>query len=175
MNRQNGRDLGDMLFRPVTCDCWIDRNGTPSRHTFVRQIAMNCRTVSENVKVFLLFLWLTSTLQCRSPLERTFVPMKLKTADWFTSWLEKPTLAYLLLLIIEVRNTLFRFLIFPIHLREPLAYAHPIILAIWVALSSVFVQYMKWWPKPQATWVEYLRILPAFASMGVAVMFLIDW
>jgi len=57
------------------------------------------------------------------------------------------------------------------------AYAHPIILAIWVALSSVFVQYMKWWPKfqTQTGWFEYFRIVPAFAAMAVAVMFLIDW
>jgi len=55
------------------------------------------------------------------------------------------------------------------------AYTHPIILAIWVALSSVFVQYMKWWPKPQARWFDYLAVLPAFAAMAVPVMFLIDW
>jgi len=55
------------------------------------------------------------------------------------------------------------------------AYTHPIILAIWVALSSIFVQYMNWWPKHQSRWVEYVRLLPAFTSMAVAVMFLIDW
>jgi len=55
------------------------------------------------------------------------------------------------------------------------AYAHPIILAIWVALSSIFAQYMKWWPKLESGWLAYFRVLPAFTSMAVAMMFLIDW
>jgi len=55
------------------------------------------------------------------------------------------------------------------------AYTHPIILAIWVALSSVFVQYMKWWPKSHAGLSDYLKVVPAFAAMAVPVMFLIDW
>ena len=52
---------------------------------------------------------------------------------------------------------------------------HPVILAIWFALSSVFVQYMKWWPNPQLGWSEYLKILPGFAAMAVPVMFFVDW
>ena len=34
---------------------------------------------------------------------------------------------------------------------------------------------MKYWPKPEKGWLEYLRVLPSFAAMAVAVMFLIDW
>ena len=63
----------------------------------------------------------------------------------------------------------------PIHLWETPAYTHPIILAIWVALSSAFVQYMEWWPKHQAEWGGYLKVLPGFAAMAVAVMFFVDW
>ena len=52
---------------------------------------------------------------------------------------------------------------------------HPIILAIWVALSAVMVQYLKWWPKPQTGWFEYFKVVPAFAAMAVPVMFFVDW
>ena len=151
-------------------------NLAASRHTFAKLPWTVGLSVTMS-KFSYSLLWLTSNLQCQSPLQPTFVPMKIKIADWFTSWLEKPTLAYLLPLIIEVCSIYFSFFIFPIHLRKIPAYAHPIILAIWVALSSVFVQYMNWWPKHQTQtgWFEYFRILPSFAAMAVAVMFLIDW
>jgi hypothetical protein len=57
------------------------------RNTLQQFMANVCRTtsVSDHVKVFSFSLQLISILQCRSPLELTFVPMKLKTADWFTS------------------------------------------------------------------------------------------
>lgn len=61
------------------------------------------------------------------------------------------------------------------HLCETPAYIHPIILAIWVALSAVLVQYLKWWPKPQTGWFEYLKVVPAFAAVAVPVMFFVDW
>jgi len=54
-------------------------------------------------------------------------------------------------------------------------YTNPIIIAIWFALSSILVQYMKWWPKPESGYFDLLRPLPAFASMAVPMMFLIDW
>lgn len=55
------------------------------------------------------------------------------------------------------------------------AYAHPITLAVWFALSSIFVEYMKWWPNPALGWIGYLKPLPGFASMAVLVMFFVDW
>ncbi|KAF8807453.1 hypothetical protein BYT27DRAFT_7241992 [Phlegmacium glaucopus] len=54
-------------------------------------------------------------------------------------------------------------------------YTNPVTLAIWIALSSVFVQYMKWWPIPSLGWLGYLKPLPAFASMAVPIMFFVDW
>jgi len=54
-------------------------------------------------------------------------------------------------------------------------YTHPIMIAAWIALSSVFVQYMGWWPKPEAGYLGYLKPVPAFASMAVPLMFLADW
>jgi GNAT superfamily N-acetyltransferase len=34
---------------------------------------------------------------------------------------------------------------------------------------------MGWWPKPEHGYIGYLSPLPAFASMAVPIMFLIDW
>ena len=48
-------------------------------------------------------------------------------------------------------------------------------IAVWIALSSVFVQYMGWWPKPDTGYFGYLKPVPAFASMAVPLMFLADW
>jgi hypothetical protein len=56
-----------------------------------------------------------------------------------------------------------------------LAYAHPLIVSIWMGLSCVFVQWMSWWPKPEYGFLGYLRPVPAFASIAVPLMFLIDW
>ncbi|KAH9946663.1 hypothetical protein B0H21DRAFT_693303 [Amylocystis lapponica] len=65
---------------------------------------------------------------------------------------------------------------------EPLAvanrkfYAHPWVLAVWVALSCIFVQLMNWWPKPEVLgFLSYLSPLPAFASVAVPLMFISDW
>jgi len=54
-------------------------------------------------------------------------------------------------------------------------YFHPITIAIWFALSSIFVQYMNWWPIPALGWFGYLKPVPAFASMAVPMMFFVDW
>jgi hypothetical protein len=56
-----------------------------------------------------------------------------------------------------------------------LAYVHPLTISSWVALSCLFVQRMGWWPKPEHGYIGYLSPLPAFASMAVPIMFLIDW
>ncbi|KAJ7706122.1 hypothetical protein B0H17DRAFT_1035808 [Mycena rosella] len=55
------------------------------------------------------------------------------------------------------------------------AYYHPIILSIWVGISCAFIEYMQWWPNPQLSPLTYLSPLPAFASVFVPIMFLIDW
>ncbi|KAL0951113.1 hypothetical protein HGRIS_007850 [Hohenbuehelia grisea] len=55
------------------------------------------------------------------------------------------------------------------------AYRHPVILSIWIALSSVFVQVMGWWPQPEQGYLAYLSPLPAFACIALPIMFLIDW
>ncbi|KDQ63702.1 hypothetical protein JAAARDRAFT_53888 [Jaapia argillacea MUCL 33604] len=56
------------------------------------------------------------------------------------------------------------------------AYVHWMTLSLWVVASSVFIQYMHWWPEPELYgWYAYLRPIPAFASMAVPFMFGIDW
>lgn len=55
------------------------------------------------------------------------------------------------------------------------AYRHPVILSIWVALSSIFVEFMGWWPQPEHGYLAYLSPLPAFACFALPIMFLIDW
>ncbi|KAF8973972.1 hypothetical protein BDZ97DRAFT_1912415 [Flammula alnicola] len=55
-------------------------------------------------------------------------------------------------------------------------YTHPVTIAIWLALSSVFIQMMSWWPSNQQHgWLGYLKPLPALASVAVPIMFFIDW
>ena len=54
-------------------------------------------------------------------------------------------------------------------MKNSLAYRHPIIIAVWVALSSIFVQYIK------VGWSDTLKVVPLFAAMAVPVMFLVDW
>ncbi|KAJ6610050.1 hypothetical protein B0H10DRAFT_2166159 [Mycena sp. CBHHK59/15] len=55
------------------------------------------------------------------------------------------------------------------------AYYHPLVISVWVGLSCVFTEYMRWWPDPQRSIVTYLSPVPAFASVLVPIMFLIDW
>ncbi|THH34063.1 hypothetical protein EUX98_g52 [Antrodiella citrinella] len=54
-------------------------------------------------------------------------------------------------------------------------YTNPLILAVWVALASVFVQVMNWWPKPEHGWFGYMSPVPAFVSVWMPVMFGCDW
>ncbi|CAA7266484.1 unnamed protein product [Cyclocybe aegerita] len=54
-------------------------------------------------------------------------------------------------------------------------YTHPITIAIWVALSSVFIHLMNWWPASVHGFMGYLKPIPAFASTAVPVMFFVDW
>jgi hypothetical protein len=58
---------------------------------------------------------------------------------------------------------------------RPPAYFHPVTLAIWIAISSVFAQYMNWWPNNTYGILSWLQVLPAFFAPAVPVMFYIDW
>ncbi|KAI0318979.1 hypothetical protein OF83DRAFT_1241312 [Amylostereum chailletii] len=55
------------------------------------------------------------------------------------------------------------------------AYFHPFTLAAWIAISSVFCQYLGWWPDPSHGILGYISFLPAFFAPAVPIMFLIDW
>jgi len=56
------------------------------------------------------------------------------------------------------------------------SYFHPVTLAVWIAVSAVFAQWMQWWPpKPEHGWLGYVGALPAFFTWAVPLMFLIDW
>ncbi|KAF7339423.1 hypothetical protein MSAN_02156400 [Mycena sanguinolenta] len=55
------------------------------------------------------------------------------------------------------------------------AYFNPIYVAVWLGLSAAFLEYMKWYPKPQFGWLGYLQPIPAFATTFVPLMFLVDW
>ena len=56
-----------------------------------------------------------------------------------------------------------------------LAYFHPVTLAIWIAVSSVFAQYMNWWPNNTYGILSWLQVLPAFFAPAVPIMFYVDW
>ncbi|KAI0757047.1 hypothetical protein C8Q80DRAFT_1265030 [Daedaleopsis nitida] len=64
---------------------------------------------------------------------------------------------------------------------EPIAtanrkmYVHPLVLAAWIGLSSVFIEYMKWWPDPEHGYLGYLSPAPAFGTLSIVFMFVIDW
>lgn len=55
------------------------------------------------------------------------------------------------------------------------AYFHPLTLAIWIAISSVFAQYMNWWPNAEYGILSWLQVLPAFFAPAVPIMFYVDW
>ncbi|KAF9453768.1 hypothetical protein P691DRAFT_657591 [Macrolepiota fuliginosa MF-IS2] len=58
------------------------------------------------------------------------------------------------------------------------AYGHPLIIGVWALLSLAFVHVMNWWPSAHQSLLGvlgYLKPIPAFASVAVPLMFLIDW
>lgn len=55
------------------------------------------------------------------------------------------------------------------------AYFHPVTLAIWIAVSSMFAQYMHWWPNSEYGMLSWLQVLPAFFAPAVPIMFFVDW
>jgi len=54
-------------------------------------------------------------------------------------------------------------------------YLHPVTLAVWIGLSSIFAHYMDWWPNSEYGIMSWLQVLPAFFAPAVPVMFFIDW
>lgn len=52
---------------------------------------------------------------------------------------------------------------------------NPLMIALWIGLSAVMIQYMGWWPQQGHGYWNYLRPLPAFAAMAVPLMFASDW
>ncbi|KAK0465109.1 uncharacterized protein EV420DRAFT_1512857 [Desarmillaria tabescens] len=55
------------------------------------------------------------------------------------------------------------------------SWLHPLTLSIWVALSCIWIQYMQWWPNASIGYLSYLKPLPAFASLAVPILALVDW
>ncbi|KAI0307822.1 hypothetical protein B0F90DRAFT_1621119 [Multifurca ochricompacta] len=55
------------------------------------------------------------------------------------------------------------------------AYFHPLTLAVWIGISSMFAHYMDWWPNSSYGIWSWLQVLPAFFAPAVPVMFYIDW
>jgi len=64
---------------------------------------------------------------------------------------------------------------------ESLAYAnnktyfHPLTLAVWICVSSMFAQYMNWWPNSTYGILSWFQVLPAFFAPAVPIMFYVDW
>jgi len=57
-------------------------------------------------------------------------------------------------------------------------YMNPYVISAWLALSSISVQVMGWWPRDDISMIPflgYLRPLPAFCTIGVPFLFLVDW
>ncbi|RDX55914.1 hypothetical protein OH76DRAFT_1370484 [Lentinus brumalis] len=63
----------------------------------------------------------------------------------------------------------------PIATANRKVYTNPLVLAVWVGLSCVFVEYMKWWPKPEHGFMGYLLPVPAFGALSIAFMAAADW
>jgi len=58
-------------------------------------------------------------------------------------------------------------------------YFHPLTLAVWIGLSSMFTHYMNWWPTSESYseygMMSWLKMLPPLFASAVPVMFYIDW
>ncbi|KAI8995581.1 hypothetical protein BD414DRAFT_435611 [Trametes punicea] len=63
----------------------------------------------------------------------------------------------------------------PIAIANRKLYANPLVLALWVGLSCILVQYMNWWPRSEHGLLGYLAPVPAFGALSIAFMFAIDW
>ncbi|KZT55389.1 hypothetical protein CALCODRAFT_472331 [Calocera cornea HHB12733] len=56
-----------------------------------------------------------------------------------------------------------------------LLYTNPFVIVAWLALSSVMIGLMDWWPDPSGPAWTWLMPLPALASCAVPFLFAIDW
>jgi len=63
----------------------------------------------------------------------------------------------------------------PLAVANRRAYTHPLIIVVWLALSSGFNQYMEMWPTNNHGILGYLSPVPFLAATWVPIMFLIDW
>ncbi|KAI0374219.1 hypothetical protein BV20DRAFT_961323 [Pilatotrama ljubarskyi] len=63
----------------------------------------------------------------------------------------------------------------PIAIANRKLFGNPLVLALWVGLSAVFVQYMNWWPKAEHGLLGYFAPIPAFGTLSFVFMFGIDW
>ncbi|KAJ7293631.1 hypothetical protein C8J57DRAFT_1269539 [Mycena rebaudengoi] len=55
------------------------------------------------------------------------------------------------------------------------AYYNPLVVSLWVGLSCIFTEYMKWWPDLETSVLTCVNPFPAFACVWVPIMFGIDW
>jgi len=60
-------------------------------------------------------------------------------------------------------------------LNDHTAFFHPFTLSVWVALSSIMIQLLDWWPKPEYGILGYFPPFPAFGCWGAVMLYLIDW
>ncbi|KAJ3561857.1 hypothetical protein NP233_g9939 [Leucocoprinus birnbaumii] len=56
-------------------------------------------------------------------------------------------------------------------------YRHPLSLALWLLLSFGFIHLVNWWPSSNGMLgiLAYLRPLPAFATIALPLIYLVDW
>ena len=54
-------------------------------------------------------------------------------------------------------------------------YVNPLVLALWVVLSCVWVELASWRPDPTQGVLGYLKPVPAFGTLSIVFMFAIDW
>ncbi|KAF7306973.1 hypothetical protein MIND_00490100 [Mycena indigotica] len=54
-------------------------------------------------------------------------------------------------------------------------YINPLFLAVWFGLSYLFVDYLQWWPDFRYGAIALLRPVPAFASIFMPLIYIVDW
>jgi len=59
----------------------------------------------------------------------------------------------------------------PLQTANYRAYTHPLILSIWIGLSSIFIRIIGWWHTQQFGWLGWI---PSSAAMGYPILFAID-
>jgi len=51
----------------------------------------------------------------------------------------------------------------------------PLKLLLWITISSIFAQYMGWWPNSKLGILSWLQMLPAFFAPAAPILFFVDW